>query len=374
MYLFSWSAALVLLLLVVPAVYADVIEATDATFKSLVLDSGLPTILDIYASWCGHCQKLAPVWDQLGVAYTGKPVQIVKIDGDRYREAVKELGVRSYPTLKFFDGKGNVEDVDVRERDLESLAQYLARKTGVPSGIRPKPKAALLQIETEQEFDETIVNADRPAFVFLTARWCGHCLGLKKEFERAAQLFAPDAKSVLFAEVDLAGKGVSELATRYGTDNIPSVLIFNGDGSSDVPKKYDGELTFEGFVSGVNQACGLDRQLDGRLGDKAGLSCRFDALAYKFMQATDPTVQADLVEILSEHLPASELYHRYASKIMTNGGTAYIDRERARLAKLLTKSALPQTKRDELKTRLNVLLAFTDANGNAAKPPTHDEL
>lgn len=40
--------------------------AVGKNFKELVTDSGRDALIEFYAPWCGHCQKLAPVWDELG--------------------------------------------------------------------------------------------------------------------------------------------------------------------------------------------------------------------------------------------------------------------------------------------------------------------
>jgi len=42
-----------------------VLELTSENFKSLVLESGKPTIVEFYAPWCGHCKSLAPEYKQV---------------------------------------------------------------------------------------------------------------------------------------------------------------------------------------------------------------------------------------------------------------------------------------------------------------------
>lgn len=50
----------------------DVIELTDSNFKETVLDSTDMWLVEFYAPWCGHCQKLAPEWAEAATELKGK--------------------------------------------------------------------------------------------------------------------------------------------------------------------------------------------------------------------------------------------------------------------------------------------------------------
>ena len=55
---------------------STVTPVTDATFQAEVLESELPVVVDIWATWCGPCKAIAPILDQLAVEYAGR-VKIV---------------------------------------------------------------------------------------------------------------------------------------------------------------------------------------------------------------------------------------------------------------------------------------------------------
>lgn len=84
---------------------ASPIPVTDATFQTEVLESGLPVVVDIWATWCGPCRAIAPILDQLAGEYAGR-VKVVKVDADQNPAIVTAAGVTSIPTLGFYrDGK-----------------------------------------------------------------------------------------------------------------------------------------------------------------------------------------------------------------------------------------------------------------------------
>src|SRR5690625_829981 len=82
---------------------------TDATFTTEVIDSDIPVVVDIWATWCGPCRAIAPILDQLAGEYAGR-VRIVKVAADQNPETVTAAGVTSIPTLGFYR---NGERVDV---------------------------------------------------------------------------------------------------------------------------------------------------------------------------------------------------------------------------------------------------------------------
>lgn len=77
------------------------IAVTDATFQAEVLDSDIPVVVDIWATWCAPCRQIAPLLEQLAVEYDGR-VKFVKIDADQNPDTVVAAGVTSIPTLGFY--------------------------------------------------------------------------------------------------------------------------------------------------------------------------------------------------------------------------------------------------------------------------------
>jgi len=87
----------------------DIIEntllPTSENIENEINNSKGALIVDFYANWCPHCQKLAPVIEDLKKQY-GDDLKVIRVNVDRYKALADKYNVDTYPTLKFFkDGK-----------------------------------------------------------------------------------------------------------------------------------------------------------------------------------------------------------------------------------------------------------------------------
>lgn len=89
------------------------------------LQDAKPTLLEFYASWCPHCQRMMPIMDQLREKM-GQKANIIQIDVDKYPEITKEYGVQSYPAW-FVYKDGQMFWHDNGEKPLSELEDMLNR-------------------------------------------------------------------------------------------------------------------------------------------------------------------------------------------------------------------------------------------------------
>ena len=99
----------------------EIIHVTEATFKQEVLESDKPVLVDFWATWCGPCQTMGPVVDELAQELTD--VKVGKVNVDEQMALAREYKVMSIPTfLVFKDGKVAERTLGVQEKsELEQL-------------------------------------------------------------------------------------------------------------------------------------------------------------------------------------------------------------------------------------------------------------
>lgn len=71
------------------------------SFDEMIAGSELPVLVDFYATWCGPCQMMAKILEQVN-AQMKEQMKIVKIDTDKYPHIASQHQIQALPTLVLF--------------------------------------------------------------------------------------------------------------------------------------------------------------------------------------------------------------------------------------------------------------------------------
>ena len=77
-------------------------KKTFTSFQDLLENSDVPLLVDFYAAWCGPCQMMTPVLEQIK-SQTKDKLQVVKINTEKYPQLASTYEIYALPTLVVFN-------------------------------------------------------------------------------------------------------------------------------------------------------------------------------------------------------------------------------------------------------------------------------
>jgi len=100
-------------------------QFTDANFETEVLKSDKPALVDFWAAWCGPCQMMGPIVEELAGEVKDK-FKVGKMNVDENRETAAKYGIMSIPTLIIFKNGEAVKQL-IGVQSKESLKEELEK-------------------------------------------------------------------------------------------------------------------------------------------------------------------------------------------------------------------------------------------------------
>ncbi len=104
------------------------LHITKSNFAKEVEQEKKPIVIDVYASWCGPCKLMEPIFEELDKEL-GATYKFLKINVDEEREFSIKYGVTSVPTLLFIKNN-NVVGREVGYLDKEALSKKIIQYLG----------------------------------------------------------------------------------------------------------------------------------------------------------------------------------------------------------------------------------------------------
>ncbi|KAL4716903.1 hypothetical protein ACJJTC_012714 [Scirpophaga incertulas] len=101
--------------------------AVGKNFRELVSESGRDALVEFYAPWCGHCQKLTPIWEELGDKMKNEAVDIIKMDATANDWPKSQFEVSGFPTIYWKPKDSSKKPVRYNGgRALEDFVKYIS--------------------------------------------------------------------------------------------------------------------------------------------------------------------------------------------------------------------------------------------------------
>ena len=97
------------------------------SFEEAIANSDVPILVDFYATWCGPCQMMSKILEQVNIELNGQ-VRIMKIDTDKYPQIASNHQIQALLTLVLFKGGQSVdrlEGVLPAEQLIDRIGQFL---------------------------------------------------------------------------------------------------------------------------------------------------------------------------------------------------------------------------------------------------------
>jgi thiol-disulfide isomerase/thioredoxin len=124
---------------------------TDSNFRSKVIEGGDPWLVEFYAPWCGHCQRLEPEWKSAAntvAAETGGKVKLGHLDATQAQQIAGQYGIQG-KAANIVIGLGNLSTKNrLRDRFSGSKCRQVSGQ-GFQERISDRKAEQVFKTETE---------------------------------------------------------------------------------------------------------------------------------------------------------------------------------------------------------------------------------
>jgi len=92
-------------------------NVNSSDFKSEILDSKIPVVMDAYADWCGPCKAISPIFEEMSKEFEGR-IKFVKVDIEKNQDVATTHKIMSIPAFIIFkDGVEISRKVGIFKRE-----------------------------------------------------------------------------------------------------------------------------------------------------------------------------------------------------------------------------------------------------------------
>merc|ERR1711957_824272 len=110
----------------IPAEQKDnVIILVGKSFEQIVMDPTKDVLVEFYAPWCGHCKKIAPIYEEVATNLKHN-TNLIIAKMDSTLNEVESVSIQGFPTIKFFPANNKAKPMDFEgDRTVEGFTKFL---------------------------------------------------------------------------------------------------------------------------------------------------------------------------------------------------------------------------------------------------------
>ncbi|KAH0788511.1 putative protein disulfide-isomerase A6 [Histomonas meleagridis] len=320
---------------------AVVMELKEENFNRTI-NNPIPTIVRYYSAHRRYSLALDEQYDILSQMFEGVDgIRVAVMNCGKYRHFCYEQGISMTPVVKLY-----TQDA-VHTYDGGMSHESIARWATAITGVHPIEIIQTLLQPNGRVFKE-LLNKTHCVFVMFYNPWCVSCKKFLPSMREVAEAFKYDDRVQIVAnDVDL----YKFYNWDYDLKLFPDLRLYCHDESDYIT--YSGKKTAEDLIDFINDYCGTQRGLNGRLNSEAGIIDEVSQTVEDFI--TKGKKQMYLNEMKQVE---GTKYYQWVMEEIIQKGEKFVAEERERLNKLLDSGTLAPDKIDEFQIRVNILGVF----------------
>eukprot|EP00163_Fabomonas_tropica_P008460 TRINITY_DN1813_c0_g1_i9.p2 TRINITY_DN1813_c0_g1~~TRINITY_DN1813_c0_g1_i9.p2 ORF type:complete len:487 (+),score=93.92 TRINITY_DN1813_c0_g1_i9:662-2122(+) len=208
---------------------SDIYTVTNANMAQFLARKG-PSILTIYAPWCGHCKKLRPDYITASTTAKSKGWTLAATDGDspEGRAVSAKFGVKAFPTSVYLkDGELQFTVRIHNEKDILDFIEDPKPPPPPPPPEKPWAESESAVVHLTKDTFQSHIDS-KPSLVMFYAPWCGHCKAMKPHMDTVAKEVTDSTPAL--AALDCTQ--FNAICSKYGVTGYPTLVYFK-DGADE---------------------------------------------------------------------------------------------------------------------------------------------
>lgn len=315
---------------------------TPETFKKHI-QGHIPTLVRFHTHHNKYSNRLDEQFEYVGQMFEGNDgIVIASLNCGKYMSFCYEQGVPMSPKIRLYNESG-FEEYD-GGMSHESIAKWAA---GLVKGVHPKDLQFTIRQPNGRVFRE-ILNKTHCVFVMYYNPWCVPCKKFLPAMREVGEAFKYDDRVEIVAnDVDL----YKFYNWDYELKSFPDLRLYCKD--EEDPIQYNGRKTADDLIDFINDYCGTQRGLNGRLNSDAGVIEEVAQIVEDYLtKGKKPMYISDMEAVEGTQ------YYVWVMREILEKGESFVIQEKDRLNAMLDAKTISPDKIDEFQIRVNILSVF----------------